>query len=51
MPGYNLSISAFIDEIELDGKPTDEEVKQIFADMPKAELIGCMEVNTIEESV
>lgn len=49
MPKYNLSISVFIDGIELDEEPTEDEVKQIFADTPEAELIGCMEVDLIEE--
>lgn len=49
MPKYNLSVSAFIGEIELDKEPTDDEVIQIFADMPEAELIGYMEVDLIEK--
>lgn len=49
MPEYNLSVTAFIGGIELDKEPTNDEVLQIFADMPEAELIGCMEVDSIEE--
>ena len=49
MPKYDVSVSAFVLGIELDKEPTNEEVLQIFADMPEAELIGGMEVDSIEK--